>query len=102
VHAHVVQLTPSAGVGMKPVCEHPYYCSVDTKALYIGQTYTLANPRYRTGRYVPSGFESIASVWNGLCAYTSRGNGNAARCNTPSIGLSWRSPPDFNPGFVCG
>ena len=91
-----------AGAGMKPVCDNPTYCAVDTKALYLGNTYSLTYPRYRTGTYVPSGFDSIAAVWNSLCAYTATANGNRAMCNTPSTSQAWREPKDFNPGFVCG
>ena len=60
--------------GMKPVCDHRYYCRTDDKALYIGQTSFLVYGYYRKNarsisRYFPSGFATIKTRWDKLCSY---------------------------------
>ena len=43
-------------------------------------------------RYFPSGWSTIASKWDGLCAYTAHhGSSGKALCNVPSNTHSWRT-----------
>ena len=88
---------------MKPVCEYPNYCRNDKKALYIGQQSYIAFASYRKiNSWFPSGWSSISSNWDGLCGYTGNANGNSALCNVPINTHAWRTPGQYNPGFICG
>jgi len=90
-------------VGMKPVCDHRNYCSADTKSLYLGQDHHLGYAPHRNHNgYVPTGFSAIANKWTGLCSYTANANRNYALCNIPTNTHAWRTPGQYNPGFVCG
>jgi len=90
-------------LGMKPICDHPHYCKNDASALYIGQTSHIAYKPYRSNTsYMPSGFEKVKSMWDGLCSYTANANGNNALCNIPANSHSWKTPAQANPGFMCG
>ena len=88
---------------MKPVCDHPSYCKKnDAQSIYLGQTSHLSYPPHRNNNnYLPSGFAAIRGRWNGLCSYTGNANGNSVLCNVPSNSHSWRSPGQYNPGFIC-
>ena len=53
-----------AGIGMKPVCDHPSYCRNDQNALYLGQNNHIAYRPYRyNANYIqnwfPAGFMTI-------------------------------------------
>jgi hypothetical protein len=88
---------------MKPVCDHPSYCSGDPQALFIGQSGHLAyKPHRNNDNYAPGGFKSIRDKWNKLCSYTAGANGNYALCNIPVNSHSWKTPAQANPGFICG
>merc|ERR1711990_975853 len=90
-------------VGMKPVCDHRAYCRNDKNSLNIGQTHHIAyKPHRNNNNYMPGGFAAIADMWDGLCSYTARANGNYALCNIPINTHAWRHPGQYNPGFVCG
>ena len=98
-----VMVSECAALGMKPVCDHPSYCKDDPKALYIGQTNHIAHrPQRSTNNYMPGSFASIRDHWDGLCSYTANANTNYALCNIPTNTHAWRSPEQYNPGFVCG
>eukprot|EP01048_Picozoa_sp_COSAG05_P004992 COSAG05_NODE_286_length_12159_cov_63.200249_1_plen_1966_part_10 len=89
-------------VGMKPVCDHPSYCRTDGKAVYLGQANHIAYPPHRRiNSWFPAGWKSISSKWNGLCSYTNNANGNYALCNIPTNTHAWRTPAQYNPGFIC-
>ena len=94
---------------MKPVCDHPSYCRNDKKALYLGQKGHLAYPPHRNqAKYKPQGWDQIqrnsnsATSWDGLCYYTSHANKGKALCNVPIKTHSWKTPLQYNPGFMCG
>ena len=94
---------------MKPVCDHPSYCRNDKKALYLGQKGHLAYPPHRNqAKYKPQGWDQIqrnsfsAASWDGLCYYTSHANKGKALCNVPIKTHSWKTPSQYNPGFMCG
>merc|ERR1711939_1137354 len=90
-------------IGMKPVCDHPSYCQNDVKSVFIGQRHHLAyRPHRVNNNYMPSGFSAIRDKWNGLCSYTANANRNYALCNIPINTHAWRTPGQYNPGFVCG
>ena len=92
-----------AKLGMKPVCDHRNYCKNDKNALYIGQAHHIAYPPHRRiNNYFPAGFADIRGLWNNLCSYTNNAKGNYALCNVPSNTHAWRSPAQYNPGFMCG
>jgi hypothetical protein len=89
--------------GMKPVCDHRQYCKNDKQALYIGQTNHIAYAPHRHNKgYMPSGFDQVQHLWNGLCSYTAKARGNYALCNIPANTHAWRTPAQANPGFMCG
>ena len=89
--------------GMKPVCDHPDYCMNDPKSVYLGQARHIANPPDRNrSSWFPSGWSSISSNWNGLCSYTKDIMGDSSLCNVPINTHAWRSPSQYNPGFICG
>ena len=90
-------------LGMKPVCDNRIYCRDDAKSLYLGQDRHIAYKPHRiSNKYMPQGFASIASKWDGLCSYTAKANTNYALCNIPANTHAWRHPGQYNPGFVCG
>jgi hypothetical protein len=92
-----------AKLKMKPVCDYPSYCKTDKNALYIGQSGHLAYlPHRNTASYLPAGFAEISDNWNGLCSYTAATNGAYALCNIPVHTHAWRTPAQYNPGFMCG
>jgi hypothetical protein len=85
-------------VGMKPVCDHPNYCKNDGGALYIGQSSHIAYAPHRHNKaYMPTGFNKIQHMWNGVCSYTAHANGNNALCNIPKNSHAWRTPAQANP-----
>jgi hypothetical protein len=87
---------------MKPVCDHPSYCKTDAKAVYLGQTGHLAHkPNRNTNSYSPPGLALVRDKWNTLCSYTANANGNNALCNIPINTHAWRTPAQYNPGFMC-
>ena len=89
---------------MQPVCDHPSYCRNDnTNSLYLGQANHIGYPPHRRiNSWFPSGWSSISKKWNGLCVYSARANGNYALCNIPINTHAWRTPQQYNPGFMCG
>ena len=96
-------------LGMKPVCDHPSYCKNDKAALYLGQKGHLGYPPHRNNaKLQPKNFKDIernsysATNWDGLCYYTGHANKAFALCNTPKATHSWKSPTQYNPGFMCG
>ena len=96
-------LSGCAKLGMKPVCDHPGYCKNDKAALYIGQQSHIAYKPYRKiNSYFPSGWSKISDNWDGLCSYTGNANHGNALCNIPTNTHAWRSPAQYNPGFICG
>ena len=100
----MISACAAADSAMKPICYSPDFCKDDESALFIGQDSGLASPidREFSGQ-VPRGFFDIASKWDGLCNYAGVGNGNAeAMCNTQSNLVSWKTPTQYNPGFICG
>ena len=85
------------------VCDHRNYCKNDKNALYIGQVGHIAYPPHRRiNNWFPEGFADIRGLWNNLCSYTNNAKGNYALCNVPSNTHAWRSPAQYNPGFMCG
>ena len=87
---------------MKPVCDNRAYCASDVNSVYIGQTNHLSyRPHRLNNNYMPTGFKSIESKWNGRCSYTANANGNYALCNIPGNSHSWKTPATANSGFVC-
>eukprot|EP01048_Picozoa_sp_COSAG05_P006561 COSAG05_NODE_433_length_9859_cov_4.471004_4_plen_622_part_00 len=95
--------------GMKPICDHPSYCRTDKAALYLGQKGHLGYPPHRNqDRYKPQGWDQIqknsysATSWDGLCYYTGHARGNYALCNVPLSTHAWKTPAQYNPGFMCG
>ena len=88
--------------GMKPICDHPNYCRSDSKALYLGQTHHLTYwPHLKNDAFWPSGWKSIRSNWDGMCAYTAH-HGTGALCNIPKNTHSWQNPSDIANTFMCG
>merc|ERR1711871_856530 len=88
-------------IGMKPVCDHPSYCKTDKNAVYIGQTHHLAHGGHRgTSAYFPSGWSTIASEWDGLCAYTANHGSPKALCNHAAGSHAWQTPAQ-SPKFMC-
>jgi len=88
--------------GMKPICDHPNYCRSDSKALYLGQTHHLTYwPHRKNDAFWPSGWKSIRSNWDGMCAYTAH-HGTGALCNIPKNTHSWQNPSDIANTFMCG
>ena len=80
---------------MKPICDYPSYCKNDASALYIGQTSHIAYKPYRSNTsYMPSGFEKVKSMWDGLCSYTANANGNNDTSSTSNgmvaLSKNWR------------
>jgi hypothetical protein len=91
-----------SAIGMKPVCDHRGYCLNDANALFIGQTHNIGYRPHRMNKsYMPAGFGAIASNWDNLCSYTAGTNGNYALCNIPINTHAWRTPAQYNPGFMC-
>eukprot|EP01048_Picozoa_sp_COSAG05_P031652 COSAG05_NODE_11676_length_502_cov_1.404467_1_plen_158_part_01 len=92
-------------LGMKPVCDHPSYCGPainDPDSVYLGQSSHLSYRPYRIhASYVPAGFSAIESKFLNLCVYVRNANGNYALCNIPTNSHGWKTPQQFNPGFVC-
>jgi hypothetical protein len=89
--------------GMRPVCDHPAYCRNDKQSLYLGQSSHISYPGHRNhGGFGPTGFDKVRDNWKGLCVYTKAANGIYALCNVPINSISWKSPKQYNPGFMCG
>ena len=87
----------------RPVCDHRSYCVNDAASLFIGQAHHLAyRPQRDNNSYMPSGFAAIRDKWNNLCSYTNNANGNNALCNVPINTHAWRTPAQYDPGFMCG
>jgi len=87
--------------GMKPVCDHPNYCRSDSKAIYLGQTHHLAYwPHRKNAGFWPEGWNDIAKMWDGMCAYTAH-HGTGALCNIPGNTHSWQNPSDRANTFMC-
>ena len=88
---------------MKPVCDHPSYCRNDGNALYLGQAHHIAYwPHRNIMSWFPSGWNQIYMKFHNLCVYTNNANGNYALCNIPTNTHAWRTPSQYNPGFICG
>ena len=117
-HAYTFQVTTTSGrsgsfsnvmkqacsrLDMKPVCDHRNYCKNDAGALYIGQQHHLAyHPHRYNNNYMPGGFASIRSNWDGVCSYTANANGNYALCNIPTNTHAWKTAAQGPRVFVCG
>ena len=52
------------------------------------------------GRYFPSGWSTIASEWDGLCAYTANHGSPKALCNHAAGSHAWQTPAQ-SPKFMC-
>ena len=89
-------------LGMKPVCDNKKYCLNDTNAVYLGQDDFIAYaPSRRQNRKFPAGWSKIRNQWNGACSYTGKSQVGRALCNTPVNTHAWKTPAQYNPGFVC-
>ena len=51
---------------------------------------------------VPQGFDGVAKYWDGVCSYTGGAKPGSALCNVPSNTHSWKTPAQYNGGFICG
>jgi cell division septation protein DedD len=79
---------------MKPVCDHPSYCSGDPKAVYIGQDQHLAYPPHRNqASYFPSGWAELKSKFPSIfCTYTGSHGGASKTLCTYGSSHQWQTP----------
>ena len=45
---------------------------------------------------------AIAKKWDGLCSYCGKASKGRALCNKPVNTHAWKTPQQYNPGFMCG
>jgi len=100
-------------VGMKPLCDHPNYCTTDPYSLYLGQLGHLSYPEDRNRPSMgsraanPPGFDAIKDKLKGLCMYAKAENQGKAVCNIPLNTHNWATPKQaMSVGngltFMCG
>ena len=83
-----IMATECSKHGMKPVCARSdrgdTQCRYDPAALYIGNSYDLTIPKYRTSGYTPCGFSAISYAFAGLCLYRNYSSDPRVYCNIPA------------------
>ena len=102
-----IMATECSKHGMKPVCARSdrgdTQCRYDPAALYIGNSYDLTIPKYRTSGYTPCGFSAISYAFAGLCLYRNYSSDPRVYCNIPATSHQLHTVASSkNPGFMCG
>jgi hypothetical protein len=89
--------------GMKPLCDHPSYCKMDPKTVYIGQDQHMAYPPHRnTDSYFPKGWSELKQKFPGeFCAYTGPHGSAANTLCTSGSSHAWQNIQNSNRDIMC-
>ena len=121
-HSYVFAVVPVQGGGsfpdymveecrrhdMKPICDHPDYCSGNGESLYLGQPEHLSHgEHWNNNQHNIQGFDEMRGHFdhNRMCFYTARANGDSQLCSDGGSSHDWRDINDArNRGQVimCG
>ena len=121
-HSYVFAVVPIQGGGsfpdymveecrrhdMKPICDHPDYCSGNGESLYLGQPEHLSHgEHWNNNQHNIQGFDEMRGHFDHsrMCFYTARANGDSQLCSDGGSSHDWRDINDArNRGQVimCG
>ena len=93
---------------MKPICDHPDYCSGNGESLYLGQPEHLSHgEHWNNNQHNIQGFDEMRGHFDHsrMCFYTARANGDSQLCSDGGSSHDWRDINDArNRGQVimCG